>query len=948
MATFEQIVNSSTLDVVVPNTSLGFPSQEVEPTQWLQKLNADDVERRLAFFDEYLDFLLVLRLESPDDTLTDSSQPPIALLSFLTHTQVSYDATYISPLPLSAAPIPRVGTPPRTVSLKAKAKGHVPPSIFPPSTPNPTPATADQDKRYVRAEGTTLASGVWGEEKDAHGQGKGAGKEDRDAFALLWDAGKKVWTAVFRMSVSVAFLRLPVRDPLLCLTISITLREKPVPVTAARTTLARLIAAAGGEPKTPTKADDDRDDDDSDGEKYYNGLSEVNLLEGLSTAPTFANAPTPLTIPTTRLGPKTRRNEFSLRSTPSRNPTTPSETPTTTATRTLRKSFRKTLHTVSGFRVRMRTVFVPYVLLPQDRTDADVLDALEAGHTERTVVLCIELENAGESGIGFAVEDIDVSVGGDGSARVRLIRWGAPSAEKGDGGKIFPLRMGVMEQYNLLYAVELLSAPLPEREELLLGAGAAPMSEAELQRTVTINVHGRPFEVPASAGSGIVHHEDGFADAHAKAQEKLQEGAVIYPTPTFASRWNCILDLSPQRNRDSLTVPLSVEGGGFDLPHHPASANLGEREVLPEPASPFPTATPRTAMSFSAQQIPRSASAGSNPVAGSKRFTAPSGTMGNIKPRTPANYRASTSLLNPSTNRDGSPNLGGAGPSPLSKLAYTPPSVVAQSYARPPGTPTTTFAPPPPLTPQGFGYSAFSSIPPPASLSPHLPTAPSDAQFAQAPPLTPAYPAYARSPGPSPQHAQGPLAGWGSTVGPAVEIPRSRSGGAHTSGFHPSPGMSPGTPALHVGGASREDAGEMDGTKIVVSVGLLPTGADAVGGAAGAQPRIHPHDQFTLDIFVFNQSAWTRRLEVGCRERRRRRQGRGKGTAGPGIVPLENRVRVGPLRPSTCQSVRMEFLALTPGVHPIDTLTLTDVETGYSMNLRSVMDIVVHETAQEQ
>jgi len=30
----------------------------------------------------------------------------------------------------------------------------------------------------------------------------------------------------------------------------------------------------------------------------------------------------------------------------------------------------------------------------------------------------------------------------------------------------------------------------------------------------------------------------------------------------------------------------------------------------------------------------------------------------------------------------------------------------------------------------------------------------------------------------------------------------------------------------------------------------------------------------------------------------------------------------------------MDFLALTPGVHAIDALTLTDVETGYAMNLR--------------
>jgi len=41
-----------------------------------------------------------------------------------------------------------------------------------------------------------------------------------------------------------------------------------------------------------------------------------------------------------------------------------------------------------------------------------------------------------------------------------------------------------------------------------------------------------------------------------------------------------------------------------------------------------------------------------------------------------------------------------------------------------------------------------------------------------------------------------------------------------------------------------------------------------------------------------------------------------------------------PLRPATCQSVRMEFLALVPGVHTLDVLTLTDVESGFAMNLR--------------
>lgn len=56
----------------------------------------------------------------------------------------------------------------------------------------------------------------------------------------------------------------------------------------------------------------------------------------------------------------------------------------------------------------------------------------------------------------------------------------------------------------------------------------------------------------------------------------------------------------------------------------------------------------------------------------------------------------------------------------------------------------------------------------------------------------------------------------------------------------------------------------------------------------------------------------------------------------------------------------MNFVAISPGVHSIDTLTLTDVESGFSTNLRyefyalrvisdsdhsssSVLDVVVHD-----
>jgi len=86
------------------------------------------------------------------------------------------------------------------MSLKPTTGGgglHVTPSIFPPNTPNPAPVTTEQDRRYVRAEGVTLVSGMWGEEPDTKSV------KDRDAFALLWDETAGVWVAVYRMCVNV-------------------------------------------------------------------------------------------------------------------------------------------------------------------------------------------------------------------------------------------------------------------------------------------------------------------------------------------------------------------------------------------------------------------------------------------------------------------------------------------------------------------------------------------------------------------------------------------------------------------------------------------------------------------------------------------------------------------------------------------------------------------------
>ena len=71
------------------------------------------------------------------------------------------------------------------------------------------------------------------------------------------------------------------RDPLLCLTASITVRERPVSMTPARAVLAAMIKEAGGLPEPQPSAPEESFNDEID--KSYHGLDEVNLLWGLSS-----------------------------------------------------------------------------------------------------------------------------------------------------------------------------------------------------------------------------------------------------------------------------------------------------------------------------------------------------------------------------------------------------------------------------------------------------------------------------------------------------------------------------------------------------------------------------------------------------------------------------------------------------------------------------------------
>ncbi|KAG5352460.1 hypothetical protein C0989_002170 [Termitomyces sp. Mn162] len=915
---FEQLFASSVLAVAVPDTSVEYPPQG-PADEWLEKLQSGSVERRQAFFDEHLQLFLTLRIEHPSlDSPPNPADPPQPLLRFLAHTQISLEATYISSVPAPNSELPRtsrLSAPPRMAPSSSKPNPRPQgqphhPSILPPATPNPTPLSADHDRKYATSEGTLLVASTWGQSTS---------EGSKETFLLLWSETEQVWVAIYRLALIVSFLRLNFEDPLLCLTVSATLRDKPLALGQPNHPLALFFASVGSQLLVPPESPMSPNGALVEEENSYDRLEEVNLLEGLMagendyTFPHFINAAKAgpsfnnnhsINLPSTRLGTVSRQKLFALPPVSLPTLATPSPSPMTavrTAHPTLRKSFRKTMQTVSGFRVRMRTVFVPSVLLP-DQEDPDLEDTQEererreAGNEERTVVLCVEIENSGESGasIGFMVEKVEVSIGGEG-AKAMLIGWGDGGFSGDVETKTFPLHIGALAQYNLLYAVSFLRTPeevegFSLKRDLNNTEGSQAASYLELQRAVAIDIFGKPY-----MGS----------------QPPSEKSDVVFPTTTFSSRWNCVLDLSTRR-----TQPADTDEDFKGL------------QILPEPASPFPVPmTPHTpnftspkGSTTSPGSVPQSAM-----TAGSKRHTIAAGQKlkalsgsNSMQPSGSVRERAQSPL------------------SALSKNSYLPPSVSAQI----PRSPTTYSAPPPPQ------HLAIDTGEKRSEAGP---------ERIATPPTTPAYPPLSAIP-PSP-FSQRPIASHTTgSVGPIVEVRRERGTGLDNM-------PAPQTPGPWVSGGfgeqkpfSRLQTAERNGESIVVSVGLLPleetarrrkpTGAKMLGPG-----KIYPLDYFTLDIFVYNQSEWTRRFEITCPSRRKRREGvswsngsrKVKKDVFPGVLPLDARVRIGPLRPSACQSVRMEFLAVTPGVHSIEALTLTDVESGYSMNLRSVMDVVVHD-----
>lgn len=148
--------------------------------------------------DEQLQSFLVLRIKHPAlENPNNSEHLPQVLLEILAHVQVSLEASYISAVP-TVAEAPRtsrlLGTP-RTGSMaRPSGRNNPHPSILPPSTPNPVPSTADQDRKYMASEGTMLVANIWGSSTT---------EESPEAFALLWSEEQQAWLAIYSMAITI-------------------------------------------------------------------------------------------------------------------------------------------------------------------------------------------------------------------------------------------------------------------------------------------------------------------------------------------------------------------------------------------------------------------------------------------------------------------------------------------------------------------------------------------------------------------------------------------------------------------------------------------------------------------------------------------------------------------------------------------------------------------------
>ncbi|CED82930.1 TRAPP II complex, Trs65 [Phaffia rhodozyma] len=929
---FSRFFHAATLGIHVPEQPLSVPRLTADSTAedrsaWVHQALGIH-QKRLAFYDEQLSVYLSITLNDIP-VAEDEHRPSQELLLFLSHLQITLESSYVSHLPASPSPSPQhtatfasnssyfpaaptssSSSPGPILASSTPISLGVPPNAsnrrsFPGtpteagfgnvlSTPFPTPGVGSlEEKRYARSEGVQAWSTIWGHESANH-ERKWVGLSKNE---------KGSWVAVWELQAPVAFMKTRIQDPLFCLTASITLRDKPAgdiiqgyPSASSENTMEGVSHL---------------------GQDIHDNLEDIDLLGGLGEGYSF---------PSTRLSSKQIRPSHAVANSvsfPEGLHQGPKVIPPVSLIDlpTLRKSFRAIFALASGLSLRMRTVYLPNLLtnagqlegqdLP-DRTSEDE----EGDEEERKIVMSVEVESTGgvtdegDNSCGFEIETVEVLVGG-GSSGVHLLEPFSSetpecrdSVEKEAAKSVFPLELRPLDQFSLLYVVSTThleglstgsstaissgqSGPTlfppgptdPTHHRRQTSIVPAILSVVSPERPVSIAVTGRPFIFRSSAPS---------MDLPSTESEKH------YLSSSFVSRWNCSLDLT---HLDTGLVNKRISVPALAGLAQPRGIGLGRPSV--------------------------GLGGGGHQVAGNRRYS-----IANLASLAQSGRNHSSSSHNPNQLQQHHPAL----PS-INSL----PTIL-------------------PTPPQAF--------PPIQQIDTSLASGSASINGMKEPLATPAFPSYPahdrQQRQPSGILPPSQLAFVNSrTSAPAVSTAEGGGRGGH--------------------GTQYEEEG------LLVSVNVhTPYGAssDRNHGENGEEARdeerrdrrtVRPLEPFTLEVFVFNKSDRIRRFVVGVPEKRRGRlagpaevQGHSGETGGDGdvedgrmgisqlrsrlaehlssttpLIPLENNIRVGPLLPRSSQSVRMKFLALTEGVHSVDTLAIIGIGDSFAVNLKSVCNIIV-------
>lgn len=331
---------------------------------------------------------------------------------------------------------------------------------------------------------------------------------------------------------------------------------------------------------------------------------------------------------------------------------------------------------------------------------------------------------------------------------------------------------------------------------------------------------------------------------------------LSFITEPFTSRWNCRLDLDPRR-RDQ--APPPTDSGP---------------NVMPYPPSPFPISSPRT------QQVQDQAAAMAvsqmNITAGAKRHTFGGTTSSHLTPQRPLSLN--TPVDTPTSRH-----------SPLGKLGLKPWTVGSPVPSSTPGH----LSPPLPPLPGGSPAQTPPQIANPQNYS--FPTVPN----------TPAFPSYNNQPLTPRPNSVTPSFGQIGSIGLGIDARRERAsslGLPMTPAFPITPKARMGADNRSLSGSVRDSRGLGSANKdFIISISLVPP-LSLDDNHLNPQRVIRPLDEFSLEIFVFNQSSFIRTLAVSLVDKRRRREERQDSLIPDsdawkpnsiGFTALESQVRIG-------------------------------------------------------